>query len=96
MCEFIHGLEPQSFGDRRCDPPEFARLPGPDRQPFHAIRTGRIMRFKVEVHVEQLADVEKLIEVFDRHRVGAIFLIVLVVAGACLAGSAIWFMKGHW
>lgn len=54
------------------------------------------MRFKVEVHVEQLADVEKLIEVCDRHRVGAIFLLVLVVAGACLAGSAIWFVKGHW
>ena len=54
------------------------------------------MRFKVEVHIEQLADVEKLIEVFDRHRVGAIFLVVLVVAAGCLAGSAIWLVKGHW
>lgn len=46
------------------------------------------MKFKVEVHIEQLADLERLIIVIDKHRYGAICLIVSLLASLFLAGCA--------
>ncbi len=51
------------------------------------------MRFKVEIHIEQFADIERLIVVADKHRSGAAFIFIVGFVGICLAACAYWLFK---
>lgn len=51
------------------------------------------MRFKLEIHIEQFADIERLIVVADKHRLGATFIFIVGFVGICLPACVYWLIK---